>query len=358
MQMAFSPTLGMGTAKRRRPEESEHEEARCGRYRPAGLEARVESVALPSLGTVRALAVGADGTVFVCTDSALYAFAGANQVTLIAGSRSETGFRDGLGADARFNKPCGLAVYSDGSLVLADTYNHCLRRVSPEGAVSTFAGCGHAGNADGAGAAARFQYPWNLVVDGLGTIYVSDHGNHSIRRVTPADGMVLTLCGSRQCQSGMADGDSASARFKAPSGLALEREGNLIVADSGNSSIRRVRPSDGCVMTVAGSNLGGDAGEGFADGAGLVARFRYPFAVAVDRNNAIVVADGHNHRLRIITGESAQVTTLAGNCDKGAVDGPGASARFNIPWLLSNDERGRLLVAELGNPCRVRVVTL
>jgi serine/threonine-protein kinase len=356
MQMAFSPSLGMGTAKRRRPEEMEFEEARCGRYRPAGLEASVSKVALPSLGTVRALAVGANGTVFVCTDSALYSLAGAGQMTLIAGCRSETGFRDGLGAEARFNKPCGLAVYSDGSLVLADTYNHCLRRVSPQGAVSTFAGCGQVGNLDGVGVAARFQYPWNLVVDGQGTIYVSDHGNHSIRRVTPLDGMVLTLCGSRQGQSGMADGDSMTARFKEPSGLALEREGNLIVADCGNSSIRKVRITDGCVITVAGSQAGGDAGEGFADGIGPVARFRYPFAVAVNRNNAVVVADGHNHRLRIITGETAQVTTLAGSSEKGNVDGPGASARFNIPWLLANDECGRLLVAELGNPCCVRVV--
>ena len=136
MQMAFSPSLGMGTAKRRRPEEFEIEESRCGRYRPAGLEALVSSVALTNLGMVRALTVRADGTVFVCTDSALYALAGAGQMTLIAGSRSETGFRDGLGAEARFNKPSGLAVYSDGSLVLADTYNHCLRRISPQGAVS------------------------------------------------------------------------------------------------------------------------------------------------------------------------------------------------------------------------------
>jgi len=360
MQMAFPPGfpgLHRSPAKRRREEDTDSEDLRCGRYRPASLDASVSSVPLPSLGCIRALAVGSDGTVFVCTDSALYGLSAAGEVSLIAGARSETGLRDGEGAEARFNKPCGIAVYVDGTLLVVDTFNHCLRRVSPNGTVSTFAGGGVGGFVDGVGTGARFRYPWNIAVDAQGTIFVSDHGNHSIRRVTPADGIVTTLCGSREGHSGGTDGDSFVARFKEPSGLALDMAGHLIVADCGNSSIRRVRTMDGCVTTVAGSQAGGDAGEGFADGFGVNARFRYPFAVAVDQSNSIIVADGHNHRLRIIASESGMVTTLAGCSEKGNVDGASANARFNIPWLLAMDERQRLLVAELGNQRCVRIVS-
>jgi DNA-binding beta-propeller fold protein YncE len=331
MQAAFPPGFAAARTppsvkRRREPEELELEESRCGRYRPAGLDARVSSVVLPALGCIRALAVGSDGTVFACTDSALYAMPPAGQISMIAGSRSEMGHRDGthsqkskrhndfiwsiqqgtdfrafapgLGPEARFNKPCGLAVHTDGSLVVADTFNHCLRRVTADGAVSTFAGSGVGGLADAMGTAARFQHPWGLTIDAQGIIYVSDHGNHCIRRVTPADGAVITISGSRTGQRGLADGDTAAARFNEPSGLALDMHGLLVVADTGNSCVRRVMPVDGRVMTVAGSLAGGDHGEGFADGVGSHAHFRYPFGVAVDRNNAIIVADGHNHRYR------------------------------------------------------------
>ena len=279
MQMAFPPGFAAARTpasvkRRREPEELAIEESRCGRYRPAGLDARVSSVALPALGCIRALAVGADGTVFVCTDSALYALGAAGQISLIAGARNEMGHRDGPGAEARFNKPCGLAVHTDGSLVLADTFNHCLRRVTPNGAVSTFAGCGVGGLVDGVGTAARFQHPWGIAIDAQGTIYVSDHGNHCIRRVTPADGAVTTISGSRTGEGGLADGATTMARFKEPSGLALDMHGALIVADTGNSCVRRVVPLDGSVMTVAGSMAGGDNGEGFADGVGGLAHFR------------------------------------------------------------------------------------
>jgi sugar lactone lactonase YvrE len=360
MQMAIPPGYGLASGKRRRAEDAAEEEKRCGRYRATvSVDTHVSSVDLPSLGCIRALAVGSDGTVFMCTESALYAATPGGKILLIAGSRSETGFRDGQGPEVRLNKPCGLALYPDGSLILADTYNHCLRRVSADGTVSTFAGCGMAGLADGSGASARFQYPWNVVVDAHGAIFVSDHGNHCIRRVTPGDGTVVTVCGSRQGEGGFADGESTAARFKQPSGLVLDMSGSLIVADSGNSCIRRVSLVDGAVMSVAGNQAGGDAGEGFADGFAADARFRYPFAVAVDRTNSIIVADGHNHRLRIIshTGEGAAVvTTLAGSSQKGAQDGALSSALFSIPWQLAMDEHGRVLVAELGNQNRVRVV--
>jgi len=163
----------------------------------------------------------------------------------------------------------------------------------------------------------------------------------------PADWTVSTLCGKNE--QGFSDGAAAAARFSCPRGLALDMDGNLIVADRGNHCIRKVAPSDGRVSTVAGSRAGGDAGKGFADGEAAAARFNEPSGVAVDGNNTILVADFSNHRLRMIASENAQVTTLAGSSKAGKVDGEGAGARFYQPLAMTLDERGRLLVVELNN---------
>jgi len=320
------------------------------RARPAALEARVSTVVLPTLENICALTVGADGTVFLSTDSALYVLSLGGIVALFAGSQDQTGYKDGQGAKARFNRPHGLAMASDGSLLVADTWNHRLRRVSPHGTVSTVAG--GKGFADGVGTAARFDMPWGIVIDGHGTIYVSDWWNHCIRKVVPAEWTVSTLCGKKQI--GFADGAAAVARFNLPTGMALDMDGTLIIADSGNHCIRKVVLSDGRVSTVAGSRAGGIAGKGFADGE--TACFNQPSAIAVDGNNKILVADFDNHRLRMIAGEGALVTTLAGSSEASKVDGEGVSARFSCPSLMALDERGRLLVVDEGNQCCLRVV--
>jgi len=381
------------------------------------MEGLVSTVALPTLGKITALALGADGTVFMASrppspamspaavgaparapiafghppapafghthwggfgaalapaatavptnsgstnsTSALFVLTQVGFVFHLAGSRSHTGYLDGEGPDARFDNPRGLAVASDGSLLVADTKNNRLRRVSPHGTVSTVAGgeevvhagvlgSGHrcGGFADGVGTAARFNWPYGIVVDAHGIIYVSDYRNHCIRKVTPADWTVSTLCGKNE--PSFDDGAAAVARFSCPRGLALDMNGNLIVADSDNHCIRKVAPSDGRVSTVAGSRAGGYAGQGCADSEAAAARFNEPSAVAVDGNNTILVADRHNHRLRMIAGEGAMVTTLAGSSLAGQVDGEGAVARFNQPWAMVLDERGRLLLAEVG----------
>jgi len=334
-------------------------EPEAKRARPAALEARISTLAQPTLGEIIALTVAIDGTVFVATRSALYAISLAGVLTLFAGSEDETGYNDGQGSKARFNQPYGLAVASDGSLLVADTLNSRLRRVTLHGTVSTVAGGGGVGFAskggftDGVGTAARFNWPYGIVVDAHGIIYVSDYSNHCIRKVTPADWTVSTLCGKNEV--GFADGAAAVARFSCPRGLALDMDGNLIVADSDNHCIRKVAPSDGRVSTVAGSRAGGYAGLGCADSEAAAARFNEPSAVAVDGNNAILVADRNNHRLRMISGDGAMVTTLAGSSLAGQVNGEGAVARFNQPWAMVLDERGRLLLAELGNEGCLRV---
>ena len=183
-------------------------------------------------------------------------------------------------------------------------------------------------------------------------MYVSDHGNSCIRKVT--NGAVSTLCGSEEGNEGFADGQGADARFRYPAGLALDTDGDLIVADKGNNCIRKVALADRRVTTVAGSRDGGHAGHGFADGEAAAARFYAPDGVAVDGNNAILVADVNNNRVRMIAG--SRVTTLAGSTGSGKVDGEGASARFAFPSALALDERGRLLVADYLNWSCLRVV--
>ena len=326
------------------------------RSRLQSLEARVSSLAFPTLWKICSLAVDSDGTIFVGTESALYTISPAGRLALLAGSEHEKGFRDGQGSQARFNIPRDLAVGNDGCLYVADTYNHRLRRVSPHGTVKSLAGSGEAGFADGVGENAQFHRPRSIAFDGKCTIYVSDHLNHCIRTVNVMDGAVTTLCGSRQGESGYCDGAGAAVRFWFPTGICFDIAGMLIAADYGNHCIRKVSVTDGTVTTVAGSTAGGDDGKGFADGDGTAARFHNPSAVAVDGNNHILVTDRENHRLRMIVGENARVSTLAGTHEMGKIDGEGVSARFDEPWALAVDERGRLLVAELGNMGSVRVV--
>lgn len=191
-------------------------------------------------------------------------------------------------------------------------------------------------------------------MDRKGNIYISDHANNCIRKLTPTeDGLwaVSTLSGSRQGKEGFADGDAAAARFRCPRGLALDVDDNLIVADHFNHCIRKVEVADGKATTVAGSKEGGEAARGFADGEGMASLFDEPFSVGVDGNGSILVSDRSNNRVRMIemAGGTPYVSTLAGGAEKGSADGEGTSARFNEPEAAAIDERGRLLLAEFGS---------
>ncbi len=208
-----------------------------------------------------------------------------------------------------------------------------------QGQLSLLAGDGIAGNTDGAAAQARFADPYGLVMDAAGTVYVADAGdNNRIRRLW-LDGRVDTLAGGVE---GFADGLGAAAAFHTPSGLALDRSGNLYVADTGNHAIRKVTPQ-GQVSTLAGN------GEpGFADGIGRQARFDGPMGVAVDDAGRVYVADTWNDRIRVIEPDG-RVRTLAGGERPGHVDGRGDEARFDTPTDLAVAADGRLWVADLRN---------
>ena len=190
---------------------------------PAALEARVSTTELPGLGRpgrVYSVLAGKGEERFLGTLSALYLQV-HGRLALVAGHSSEPGFKDGEGDEARFNGISGLALERGGSVLVSDSENHSVRRVSPHGQVTTVAGNGKAGFADGVGDAVRFHYPNGIEVDGQGLIYVADTANHCIRKVQPADGTVSTLCGQGK-ESGRANGPAAEARFGFPAGLALD----------------------------------------------------------------------------------------------------------------------------------------
>jgi sugar lactone lactonase YvrE len=264
---------------------------------------------------------------------------------VLAGSGSY-GFADGAGAAAQFFCPHGVAVDGEGSIIIADQLNHRVRKLTPDGTVSTLAGSGSEGFADGAGAAAQFNYPEGVAVDGEGSIIITDMGNHCVRKITP-DGTVSTLAGSGR--GGFADGTGAAAQFNGPIGVAVDGEGNIIIADEGNHRVRKITP-DGTVSTLAGS-----ARMGFADGAGAAAQFCSPTGVAVDGEGSIITADEGNQRLRKITPDGT-VSTLAGSENAEFADGAGAAAQFNCPVGVAVDGEGSIIIADYHNQ-RVRKIT-
>jgi sugar lactone lactonase YvrE len=205
--------------------------------------------------------------------------------------------------------------------------------------VRTVAGSGVPGFGDGAWHLARFSDPFGVAVDDAGTVFVSDAGaTHAIRRID-RDGRVSRLCGGRE---GFDDGDAATATFRTPSGVALLRDGRLVVADTGNNAIRLV-DREGRVTTLAG-----DGTPGNDDGTGRGARFNGPVGVAVGTDGAIYVADTYNDRIRRVELDG-RVTTIAGGPGTGFRDGAAADALFDTPSGVAVSAGGEILVADTGN---------
>jgi len=265
-------------------------------------------------------------------------------VTRLAGS-GLTGSTDGTGTNARFNNPYGMTVDSVGNIFVADTTNHRIRRITPLGVVSTFAGS-TSGFTNATGTNAQFNGPAGVAVDSAGNVYVGDQNNNRIRRITSL-GVVSTLAGSGT--PGFADASGVSAAFNVPAGVAVDSTGNVYVADTTNNRIRRITPG-GVVTTFAGQATGG-----FLDGTGTNARFNYPYAVAVDSSGFVYVADQTNRRIRKIT-PLGVVTTLAGNGTAASADGVGTNASFITPYGITVNSEGVVYLADQ-NARRIRAIS-
>lgn len=266
-------------------------------------------------------------------------FENGGVVTTLAGSGNGNGaFADGTGSAAAFYLPSGIVVGPDGTLVVVDYINSRIRKVTQAGVVTTFAGTTF-GFTDGTGTAASFRYPQGIAIDAAGTMYVADTTNNAIRKITQG-GVVTTLAGSGS--SGFANGTGAAATFVQPGGVAVDTAGNVYVADSGNSVIRKVTQA-GVVTTFAGNGTAG-----YANGNGTAAAFSSPRGVAVDASGNVYVADDNNHRIRKIT-PSGDVTNLAGDGRSAYADGPAATAAFDKPYGVAVGPGGVVYVADYAN---------
>lgn len=265
-------------------------------------------------------------------------------VSFLAGSGA-TAFADGTGSAAQFNFPWKPAMDREGNIILADRDNHRIRKITPAGEVTTIAGTGVRGFADGPAGEAMFNQPLDVAVDAAGNIYVADNINHSIRKITP-DGTVSTLAGTGA--AGNKDGSGATAQFRNPSGLDVDADGNVWVADRLNHKIRKITPN-GEVSTVAGTGS-----TGFTDGPAGGARFADPYGIAVTTDGVLIVADLNNQKIRKITADGT-VSTIAGTVS-GFADGAGVAAQFKSPTDVTVDASGAIYVADQGNN-RIRKIT-
>jgi sugar lactone lactonase YvrE len=312
-------------------------------------------------------------------------------VSTLAGVPGEVGAVDGTGAAARFGEEAfGIAIDPSGVLYLADSGNRVIRRVTRDGAVTTFAGRpGAMGGVDGKGPEARFSKPAGIAIDAAGNLYVADNLGNTIRKITP-DGTVTTLAGTYGAV-GSADGTGPEARFNSPAGVAVDSAGNVYVGAFGERAIRKIAP-DGTVSTLAGSLV-----TGTADGTGPDAQFTMPWTLAIDAQGVLWVVDEavdlNSSRLRTVTPDGAvttvevdwaaagvgwpgspwvdrsgnvflttsastvlrlapdgTITRLAGKPgENGSSDGTGDVARFSEPIGIVGDDAGVLYVVDTWN---------
>jgi sugar lactone lactonase YvrE len=273
------------------------------------------------------VAAAPDGTIFV-TDAGdrpgIRAIAPDGTVSTVAGG--EIGFSDGVGSAARFNSPSGIARATDGTLYVADTANNAIRRLSPDGRVTTIAGDGEAGDRDGIGREARFNGPIGVAVDARGRVIVADTYNDRIRAIEP-HGTVSTLAGGPV--PGLIDRAGPDARFDTPTGVALDRDGNILIADTGNDVLRRIAPDGNVTTTVS-----------------MVSPLERPMGIATGGDGEIYVSD---ERGRVFEARATGEWRLVAGSAPGFADGPGPEARFRRPSSLAFIAPGHLVVTDTGN---------
>ena len=278
-------------------------------------------------------------------------------ITTVAGGGSGPDYGDGgLATRAYLRGPSGVAVDSAGNLYIADTFN-AVRKVTPTGVISTVAGsykaAGYSGDGGPATKASLYS-PAGLALDDAGNLYIADLGNNRVRKVSP-DGTITTAAGGGLPASGNGDGGPAtSAKLSAPGGIAIDASGNIYISEGGlgGSRIRRVSPN-GTISTIAGNGSFSFSGDGSpARSAALNA----PLGIAVDAAGNLYMADGGNSRIRKVSA-SGIITTAAGNgtYSFSGDGGPATSAGLNVPTWVAVDSAGNLYITDAGNE-RVRLV--
>jgi sugar lactone lactonase YvrE len=276
--------------------------------------------------------IGSDGTLYVSDagDSNRIRKLTREGILLTVAGEKE-GFADGI--PASFNTPSGLALDDHGNLYVADTGNNRIRKVTTEGVVSTVAGDGSAGYADGPASSAEFNGPIGLAVDSQNSIYVADTYNDRIRKIT-ADGFVTTVAGS--AGPGYRDGPANNSQFDTPCGIVIKADGTLIVADTGNGKLRQISPSGD--VTTLGVIFAADPNRNW---------LRSPIGLALTHDGFLYVTE-HDRGTIVQIDPNGRAVVLAGN-NQGYSEGFGPDARFNHPTGIAIDNRGDLVVADSAN---------
>lgn len=268
-------------------------------------------------------------------------------VSVYAGSKT-AGFKDGPASEARFNGPCGMTVDSKGNLFVCDYYNHCIRKITPNGQVTTYAGIGLEGYKDGKADQAMFNQPLAVTCDKQGNLYVGDFENHAIRKITP-DGQVSTFVGGKK---GFKDGTGEYAQIAGPASITIDKDGNLFIIDVYNSAIRKITPS-GYTTTLLSKDL-----KGFVDSTIVIGQLTFQSSgfgsgngggILVDNDGDLYIADGPGNVVLYVNMSAKVVKVLAGNGNPGLIDGEGFKARFNNPIELAKDPRGYIYVCDFNN---------
>jgi sugar lactone lactonase YvrE len=233
------------------------------------------------------------------------------------------GLVNGPALTAEFNGTANIVFDASGNLYVADEENHVIREITNAGNVVTLAGTGTAGYQDGAGTTAEFTGPEGMVIDGSGNLYVADLGNNVIRKIVLSTGVVSTFAGNGT--AGLANGALASASFDEPYGMAMDASGNIYVTDILNNCIRKIDVATSMVSTYAGTGT-----QGFTNGPASSATFYQPLGCTFDSDNNLYVSDSYNNAIRKVS-SSGTVTTVAGTGTQGYSDGPASTATFNLP---------------------------
>jgi hypothetical protein len=309
------------------------------------------------LRSASGVAVDSFGDIYIAdqTHSIRKVTVSSGVITTIAGDGTDGYAGDGSPAtDAQLNYPNGVAVDTAFNIYIADTGNSRIRKITgSSGVITTFAG---GGIGDGGQATDAPLYdPNGVAVDTAGNIYIADYGNSSVRKVDAITAVITTIAGTGTDGYGGDGGQATSAQLNRPSGVAVDTAGNIYIADYGNSRVRKVDAITGVITTIAGTGTSGYGGDG---GPATNAPLRDPRGVAVDTAFNIYIADTGNSRIRMITGSSGVITTIAGT----GVDGyngdniTATTARLNYPSGVAVDTAGSIYIADSDND-RIRKVT-
>lgn len=297
------------------------------------------------------VAIDTAGDLFICASSRIRRVTPAGIISTIAG-RARFGPDNAPALNSLLDRPLGLAMDAAGAIYIADQFNHRVRKVSPAGIISTFAGNGQAASTGDGGQAgsAALNAPSGVFVDPAGNLFISEVAGHRIRKVTPA-GVISTFAGTGVAGSTGDGGPAASARLSGPRQFAMDSEGNLYISEQTGHRVRRITPA-GIISTVAGTGVGGFNGDGPAASAQLNA----PAGLAITPSGRLFIADWLNHRIRVLAGGVLSTFAGTGLAGFGGDGGPAANAQLNSPYGVALDAAENLWIADEFNH-RIRFVS-